>query len=58
MLFQLMNILLAIGGIRKKQVQKKHLDIFLSNLWKEAVCLCCNAETLTAQAWLSDVYEP
>lgn len=44
MLFQFINILLAIGGIHKKQIQKKHLDIFLSNL-----CLCWNAETLTRQ---------
>ena len=44
MLFQFINILLAMGGIHKKQIQKKHLDIFLSNL-----CLCWNAETLTRQ---------
>ena len=48
-LFQFINILLAIGGIHKKQIQKKHLDIFLSNPWKEAICLCWNAETLTRQ---------
>jgi len=50
LLFYFITITLAIGVTHKEQVQKEYLDIFLSNLWKRAICLYTHTHTHTHKA--------